>query len=59
MPSLRHALYALAAAVMATMPATAPEARPTPDILPWNRKSSASAHASAAAAGAKKVFAKA
>ena len=48
-----------AAGVTATMPATAPEARPTPDILPWKRKSSTRPQVSAAAAGAKKVLAKA
>jgi hypothetical protein len=48
-----------AAGVIATSPATAPEARPTPDILPWKKKSSASPQASAAAAGAKKVLEKA
>ena len=43
---------------MATIPATAPEARPTPETLPW-RMSSMRAQVAAAAAGAKKVLAKA
>ena len=47
-----------AAGVMATIPATAPEASPTPDILPCFQ-TSMSPHAAAAAAGAKKVLAKA
>jgi len=34
--------------VMATMPATAPEARPTPDILPWKSRSSIRPQARAA-----------
>jgi hypothetical protein len=46
-----------AAGVMATMPATAPEARPTPETLPW-RTSSAMPQAPATAAGARKVFTK-
>ncbi len=58
-PSAASGVMKPAAGVTATRPATAPEASPTPDILPWKKKSSARPHASAAAAGAKKVFEKA